>query len=229
VWAAVSTLHAFALTATAAILSGAVVGYAIAISRVRRLRRSLRRAEHHLIHDPLTGLRNRSVLHQHVADRRPAEPVVFALLNLDDFAAINEQVGYRGGDELLVLLAGGLRHRAKTCGGAAFRLGRDEFAFVLPEQSGTAEQLAAQLLAVVNEPVELLAGRSPVTVAVRASVGLVTAGPHRGLSVSVLLRRADQALQHAKRHHRGHACVWTPELAAAPMPRRRDRTHPTTT
>jgi GGDEF domain-containing protein len=100
---------------------------------------------------------------------------------------------------------------------------------VLPEQSSTAQALAAQLLAVVTEPVELLAGRSPVTVAVRASVGLVTAGPYRGLSVSVLLRRADRALQHAKRHHRGHACMWTPDLAAAPMPRRRDRAHPTTT
>jgi diguanylate cyclase (GGDEF)-like protein len=229
VWAAVFTPHA--LTATAAILAGAVVGYAIAMSRLRRLRRSLRRAEHHLTHDPLTGLGNRSALHQHVADRNPAGPVVFALLNLDDFAAINEQVGYRGGDELLVLLAGGLRHRAQTCGGAAFRLGRDEFAFVLPEQSGTAETLAAQLLAVVTEPVDLLAGPSPVTVAVRASVGLVTAARSRGLSVPVLLRRADRALQHAKRHHRGHACVWTPELAAAPMPRRRDRdrTDPTTT
>lgn len=117
----------------------------------------------------------------------------------------------------------------QTCGGAAFRLGRDEFAFVLPEQSATAEQLAAQLLAVVTEPVDLMAGRSPVTVTVRASVGLVTAAWSRGLSVSVLLRRADRALQHAKRHHRGHACVWTPELAAAPMPRRRDCTHPTTT
>lgn len=112
-WAAVSTLQTVALTATAAILAGAVVGYAIAVSRLRRMRRSLRRAEHHLTHDPLTGLANRTALHQHVADRTPTGPVVFALLNLDDFAAINDQVGYRGGDELLVLLAAGLRHQAQ--------------------------------------------------------------------------------------------------------------------
>jgi GGDEF domain-containing protein len=80
------------------------------MSRVR----PLRRAEHRLTHDPLTGLANRTALHQHFAGLKLSEPVVFALLNLDDFAAINEQVGYRGGDEPLVLLADGLRHRPRT-------------------------------------------------------------------------------------------------------------------
>jgi hypothetical protein len=83
--------------------------------------------------------------------------------------------------------------------------------------------MARQLLAVITEPVELMALRSPVTVALRASVGLVTHGPYRGLSISVRLRRADRACDTPNDTTRVHACAWTPEMDAAPIPPPRPR------
>jgi diguanylate cyclase len=216
----VSTLALVAVTATTALSAGIAVRYTLAARRLRRLRRDLSAARHRLTHDPLTGLPNRAALADHLTGRDTAVPITVGLLNLDGFAAINTSLGYRGGDELLVLYAARLAYAAHTEGGQAFRLAGDEFALVLPDHDA-----AERLLATLPTALDVHTGGHPVALTVHATVGLADAAPYTRLPLGVLLRRANTALQHAKRHHRGHTHRWTPQLAATPLPRHRGGTH----
>jgi diguanylate cyclase (GGDEF)-like protein len=218
-----TTFALIAVTATTALSAGIAAGYTLAARRLRRLRRDLSAARHRLTHDPLTGLTNRAALAAYLAGRDTAVPVTVGLVNLDGFAAINASLGYRGSDELLVLYAARLAYAAHTEGGQAFRLAGDEFALVLPTHDTAA---AERLLATLPTALDVHTGGHPVAVTVHATVGLADAAPYTRLPLGVLLHRANTALQHAKRHHRGHTHRWTPQLAATPLPRHRGRTRP---
>ncbi|MDP9377618.1 MAG: GGDEF domain-containing protein [Actinomycetota bacterium] len=92
---------------------------------------ALRRAER----DPLTGLGNRRYFDDRLAGevataQSRRAPLVLAVLDLDDFKAINDTHGHHRGDEVLAAVASALRagRRADT----AFRLGGDEFAVLMP-------------------------------------------------------------------------------------------------
>jgi predicted signal transduction protein with EAL and GGDEF domain len=69
------------------------------------------RLAHEANHDPLTGLPNRTLLAQHVAERfRPGVGGPACLfLDLDDFKVVNDSLGHTAGDELLVEVANRLR------------------------------------------------------------------------------------------------------------------------
>lgn len=92
---------------------------------------ALRRAER----DPLTGLGNRRYFDDRLAGevataQSRRAPLVLAVLDLDNFKAINDTHGHHRGDEVLAAVASALRggRRADT----AFRLGGDEFAVLMP-------------------------------------------------------------------------------------------------
>jgi diguanylate cyclase (GGDEF)-like protein len=96
---------------------------------------SLRRLEHHSTHDTLTGLPNRAnlaarieaELHSHDYFARFA----VLLVNLDRFRMVNETLGHRHGDQLLIQVAESL-HAALPPEATLARLTADEFAVLLP-------------------------------------------------------------------------------------------------
>jgi diguanylate cyclase (GGDEF)-like protein len=80
-------------------------------------------------HDPLTGLRNRRGLQEHIdAEIARAGVVAVLVCDLDNFKRVNDSLGYVEGDEALRRFAGVLA----AAGGRAARLGGEEFAVVLP-------------------------------------------------------------------------------------------------
>lgn len=142
-------------------------------------------------HDPLTGLANRAGLFEKLEQLLLGAPgVALALIDVSDFHAINDALGYEAGDALLVELAERLRRFAPL----AARLGSDEFAALWPAASPeAAERLLARLLVGLRRPFAL-AGR-PVPLAV--SVGL-SHYPSDADTPKVLLQHADLALSRAK-------------------------------
>jgi diguanylate cyclase (GGDEF)-like protein len=154
--------------------------------------------------DELTGLPNRRQLERAIRPTLGGGSTI-ALLDLDNFKAVNDHLGHAFGDQLLIevgrRITGALRP-----GDTVARLGGDEFAILLPGAVGeVAGDLIDAVLAAL-EPAILIGGHRLVS---RASVGL--AGTDGTAEPFEPLRRADVAMYAAKRI--GGRCEWfRPEL-----------------
>ncbi|MGO8904752.1 MAG: putative bifunctional diguanylate cyclase/phosphodiesterase [Solirubrobacteraceae bacterium] len=167
---------------------------------LRELSRRNRELSHQALHDTLTGLPNRALVldrAEQLLARAAREPGMLAgvlFIDIDDFKAVNDNLGHAAGDLLLSTVAERLRGAVReqdTVG----RLGGDEFV-VLSELGGreaTLELLADRLTEILREPVPL--GNGAKTISVTASIGVAVG---RYASPDALLRDADLALYTAK-------------------------------
>jgi len=167
-----------------------------ALLAARRTREELRILAYH---DNLTGLPNRSLLHDRLGvaithARRQATRLAVLFLDLDDFKAVNDAFGHGFGDRLLVELAGRIRASVRA-GDTVARFGGDEFVVLLDEVGGTADaaHVAAKVLEALRAPFRL--DEREVTVA--ASLGM-SLFPDDGASGEELLRQADAAMYRDK-------------------------------
>jgi diguanylate cyclase (GGDEF)-like protein len=159
-----------------------------------RIRHHVSELEHSLTHDELTGLPNRQ------AFREATEKLLasggngaLAVLDVDGFTDVDEALGERGGDTILVEVADRLRYELDDAVMVA-RFGDDEFG-VLLRDAGTedVEELAERAGRAVSTPIQV----GGVPVAVTFSVGAALA--EAGEDVGTLLQRATTALSIAKR------------------------------
>ncbi len=152
--------------------------------------------------DSLTGLPNRSLFEQRIADTLTAgRHAVVAFLDLDDFKRVNDSLGHAAGDRLLQIAADRLRH-ALRAGDTVARLGGDEFAILAPGADDT-EALVARLFGVLAAPVMLEGKRLHL----RASIGLASTDTGHDL-----LRNADLAMYAAKAAGTNRCAVFTADL-----------------
>ncbi|HEY4631515.1 MAG TPA: EAL domain-containing protein, partial [Blastococcus sp.] len=168
------------------------------LRQVTDLKEQLR---HQALHDPLTGLPNRTLFLDRVrhavdaAGRTQVWPSVL-YLDLDGFKPVNDTFGHEAGDVLLRTVADRLRGCLRPADTAA-RLGGDEFVVLLNgpiDRLGVArvvERIRAQL------DVPVLLGEGVVTT-VGASIG-VALGDVETLDADTLVRHADVAMYAAKR------------------------------
>jgi diguanylate cyclase (GGDEF)-like protein len=168
------------------------------------------------LHDPLTELPNRTLFTDRLAlalqrRRRSNDSVAVLFVDIDDFKSVNDQLGHRAGDELMVAIAGRLNRGLRSSDTAA-RLGGDEFAILLdPADETDATHVADRILAAFDEPF-MVEGESR---AITASVGIATSFDPSD-SGSELLRRADLAMYAAKmRDRKGGYEVFQPRTEAA--------------
>jgi len=153
---------------------------------------------HQALHDILTGLPNRTLLHdrleQAVLDaKRRKEPLALLLLDLDEFKAVNDTFGHHVGDLLLTQVGPRLQTDLREADTVA-RLGGDEFAILLPgsDLSG-ASRIAAGLLRSLDRPFIV----ENESLLVGASIGIAMF-PEHGDTALLLLRRVDIAMYAAK-------------------------------
>src|SRR6266568_8027604 len=112
-------------------------------------RASEERFHYQALHDPLTHLPNRVLLHDRlaqavVAARRDNAELTLLVLDLDRFKEVNDTLGHHAGDRLLQEVAVRLRGALRASDTVA-RLGGDEFAVVLPDTDAqVAERVALQ-------------------------------------------------------------------------------------
>jgi diguanylate cyclase (GGDEF)-like protein len=165
-----------------------------------RVRLRLRRREYTVRHDALTGLGNRALLAEHTqAVSGPDRTSALLLFDLDGFKDVNDTLGHRAGDELLVTVAGRLQAAARS-GDTVVRLGGDEFAVLLADVNTMqeAQEIAHRLRQVLHEP----AAVGQLTMEAEASVGIAVS-PQHGVDIDALLRCADVAMYHAKNNGLG--------------------------
>lgn len=181
-------------------LTAYAAALAVALCNARlheQVRGQAERSAHAALHDPLTGLPNRSLLRSHLDVARGERPdFAVLLLDLDMFKPVNDTHGHEAGDEVLRVTAARLRAAVRPVDVVA-RLGGDEFA-VLVHDGADVRALAARLEAVVSAPVTLGA----VTVVVGVSIGRAV-NRVDGSSFEELLRAADADMYRVKRARAG--------------------------
>ncbi|MDH5830381.1 GGDEF domain-containing protein [Luteimonas sp. M1R5S18] len=154
--------------------------------------------------DGLTGVPNRAWLLQRLprmfdAARRDGRTVSLALVDIDHFKRVYEEIGQIGGDRAIRHLAGHLREMLGEDEHLA-RIGGQEFVLVLLCPIGSAwERLDRYRRSLAERPFTSERGNEPV--ALTFSAGLA-AFPQDGGSASALLGAADRRLQEAKRSGR---------------------------
>jgi diguanylate cyclase (GGDEF)-like protein len=167
---------------------------------VRRVRRQMEEIEYRALYDDLTGLPNRTLFRDRVAEAIGAESAAVMLLDLDRFKEINDALGHETGDLLLREVGARLRDELGESGSFA-RLGGDEFAILLPGASvDEALAEAARVHAALETPFALRG--LPLEIA--TSIGIARF-PEHGADVDTLLQRADVAMYLAKDAHAGTA------------------------
>jgi diguanylate cyclase (GGDEF)-like protein len=159
----------------------------ISVTQREREDRTKRRIQHRVEHDSLTGLRNRTGLA--VAMAAEGVDAVIAI-DLDGFKDINDTLGHKAGDELLVALAARMDGVIGN-GGALARTGGDEFSVLV--RGADANVMAGEILRACRHRIAL----GDLDVSVGASIGVAFAEP--GVDPAELLRRADLAMYEAKR------------------------------
>jgi diguanylate cyclase (GGDEF)-like protein len=176
--------------------------------------------------DPLTGLLNRRAFGdfaQRMSRRRAGlrDPMALLVLDLDHFKQVNDRYGHEVGDRMLKAFADASEDSVRPSD-QLFRMGGEEFCFVLPGTSLNDAIPVAERIRRAFEAVEIETADGPATTTV--SIGI--AATSFALDIDVLLAAADAAVYEAKARGRNRLVVAEPstllrgETEASPLRRR---------
>ncbi len=161
--------------------------------------------EYQALHDALTGLPNRVLFQQQLAEaiRECAErqsSVAVMLMDLDHFKEVNDTLGHHFGDQLLKEIGPRLSTVLRDNDVMA-RLGGDEFGVLLPDipDERVAVRIAERLLEELESPITV----EGLALGVSGSIGIAIY-PNQSDDAETLLRRADVAMYAAKEAGSGY-------------------------
>jgi diguanylate cyclase (GGDEF)-like protein len=173
------------------------------------------RMKYHAHHDALTGLPNRTLLHDRISTelahaRRQQTNLALLFLDLDRFKLINDSLGHATGDQLLRVIS----RRLSSCirdEDTVARLGGDEFMVLLPRISGSADagRIGRKILDCLVDPVSCNGHELHITTSIGISVY-----PYDGRDAETLLKNADISMYRAKELGRNKVVYYTPEMNA---------------
>jgi diguanylate cyclase (GGDEF)-like protein/PAS domain S-box-containing protein len=161
--------------------------------------------------DVLTGLPNRLLFQERLtaalqrAQAEPAQRFATYFIDLDRFKLVNDTLGHRAGDQLLVQFASRLRSAVEAGSATVARLAGDEFAVLLDSVHGSADAIAQgdRIIKAVR-PAFQLEGHEFFA---SASVGIVVSRPEH-VTPEELIRDADIAMYAAKARGRGRWAIF---------------------
>ena len=169
---------------------------------------------HQALHDPLTGLPNRTLFFDRLTAAlvNPDGRIGICYLDLDDFKLINDTLGHGIGDHLLIGLAERLDRLVSASQGLVARMGGDEFVVLIEHSEGVAQltALARDVLAELARPFAI--GQHSISVS--TSIGIVER-PAAGTTAADVVKDADGALYWAKSEGPGQWAVYDPSRKAA--------------
>jgi len=164
-------------------------------------------------HDHLTGLPNRSLLQDRMAQsiafaKRHSKKVALLFLDLDHFKHINDSLGHAVGDELLKSIAKRLqacvRHSDTVC-----RQGGDEFVVLLNEVEEVQDAVltAEKIIEAMGLPHLVSGGQLNVTFSIGISIF-----PDDSTDLETVARNADAAMYHAKQKGRNNYQIFVKDM-----------------
>ena len=200
--------------------AGAIEGTVGVAFDVTERRRAGTRLVHAVLHDPLTGLPNRTLflerLRQGLGRARRGGParVAVLLLDIDGFKAVNHQLGHEVGDRFLVDVARRIEERLRSADTLA-RLEGDTFAVLLQdvEHAGDAVRVARRIRENLGRPFVVAGFPQPVA----ASVGIAISDDARA-RVEDVLHDAEAALRRARDAGGGEEHLFDPRTDIEPAP-----------
>lgn len=171
-----------------------IMGTHIDITNEKRYEQELSRLARQ---DPLTNLLNRKALHSEfnrINHAKSESLAAMVFIDIDNFKTVNDHLGHKAGDAVLVAVAEWLKQFAPPQSVIA-RLGGDEFVLLCEQEETQAlNTLTDQLLTQVAEPVVLENGKAQIGL----SIGVCEFAPGQH-EFDTLYERADEAMYQVKR------------------------------
>ena len=171
---------------------------------------------HMALHDELTGLPNRALLHDRLVQAialatRNCKRVGLLMLDLDHFKSINDSLGHYVGDAVLQEVARRLTASLRESDTVA-RIGGDEFVIAIPLAGSSEEiqQAAERVQLTLNRPFRIEGHEVHIGV----SIGICEY-PADGEQPDILLQNADSAMYQAKNAGRGACLAFSAEMTEA--------------
>ncbi|SFZ78808.1 sensor domain-containing protein [Chitinimonas taiwanensis] len=192
---------------------GEVEHYLAILTDLTERQRFEQQLERLVYYDVLTGLPNRALLADRIAQAMSraelrAGQMALLFLDLDRFKAINDTLGHSQGDQLLRAVAGRLKQAAEG-EMTISRYGSDQFVILLPK-IGNPDQAAAQARRLLDslEPTHSMGAH---TLSATASLG-ISVYPDDGEDREVLIQHAETAMQAAKKAGRNTFRFYTQDM-----------------
>ena len=162
------------------------------------------------LHDPLTGLANRTLFRtqlQQAIEHRDGSCGAVLFIDLDDFKTVNDSFGHATGDALLIEVAGRLRGCISDTDVIA-RLGGDEFAVLLHDADDVSEATAAA--EAILQSFERAATIMQRRLSTQASIGIALI--QIGSDPETMMRNADTAMYIAKAQGKHRVVMFEPSM-----------------
>jgi diguanylate cyclase (GGDEF)-like protein len=174
-------------------------GFVTTYLDVTEQHRTQSKIEHLAMHDPVTGLANRTKLvfrlQEALANLTDGDQLALHYIDLDRFKPINDNHGHDVGDAILKSVAGRLLTCVRDTDCVA-RIGGDEFVILQKgiRSEADAEIVGMRIIGSISRSHDLPEG----SFTLGASVGIALA-PMHGIDVDELIRRADEVMYRSKR------------------------------
>ncbi len=219
--------HMAGLQSAPVLFASSVIGTLLVLARtlhdhsISNERDQAREIEKLAFFDTLTKLPNRRLLVDRLDEalkraKRANVSVAVLFIDLDRFKEINDTLGHKAGDQLLVAAA----QRIMSCvrsSDTVSRFGGDEFIVVLPDLKD--RMAAGRIAAEINKRLAATFMLADKSATVSGSVGIALY-PDDGEDHETLFKHADQALYHSKASGRDQFCFFMPSLQEAANSRR---------
>ena len=199
--------------------SGNFKGFEGLITDITETKKAQEQLQYDAFYDKLTSLPNRSLFMDRLerllkrTKRRPDYCFAVFFLDLDRFKIINDSLGHRAGDTLLISVA----ERLNGClrpGDTVARLGGDEFTMLVDDIQDTSDvtQVSDRILESMKQPF-ILEGRDIYT-STSIGIALSSIGYNHP---DEMLRDADIALYQAKALGKARSAIYNPGMHILPL------------
>lgn len=198
------------VTVVPIILQARITGIYLMIKDITEGKRQQEQISFLAYHDTLTQLVNRRAFekqlnHAILHAKKENTKLAIMFLDLDRFKIINDTLGHKTGDFLLIEVAKRLQHAVGKNGTVA-RFAGDEFTILIEKYEilSEIERIANAILQIMNEPIEL----ENHTLQITPSIGIATY-PEAGDDAMSLLQHADMAMYETKNKGKNGFSIYT--------------------